>query len=241
MESVKEGKIKKFLSVGDGSSYGDGSSSGDGDGFGYGFGDGSSSGDGDGFGDGYGYGFGYGSGSGAGFGDGFGSGDGFGDGYGFGDGISCFNGKKVYWIDYTQTIINAVFGNYAKGYILNADLTLTPCYIAKTEKGNFAHGETLAEAIEAARKKDLDDMSDEERIDAFIDHFADIGKKHPAKDFFDWHHILTGSCEMGRKQFASDRGIDIDTAEYTVEEFIKMTENAYGREIIRQLKEKLGL
>lgn len=40
----------------------------------------------------------------------------------------------------------AVFGPFAKGYILGRFLTLTPCYIAKQES-HFAHGETLSEAV----------------------------------------------------------------------------------------------
>ena len=34
-----------------------------------------------------------------------------------------------------------------------------------------------------------------------------------------------------------DRGLDVD-AEYTVDEFIEICENAYGGEIINQLKER---
>ena len=69
--------------------------------------------------------------------------------------------------------------------------------------------------------------------------FTDVDKKYPAKDFFIWHNRLTGSCEMGRKSFASDNGIDLENGEYTVKEFVEITKNAYGGQIIKQLEEKI--
>ena len=42
---------------------------------------------------------------------------------------------------------------------------------------------------------------------------------------------------MGRRSFVNDRGIDLaDT--FTPEEFIEICKDAYGGEIIRQLKER---
>ena len=133
------GEIEEFLKVDSGSGFGSGF--GDGSGDGYGSGDGSGSG--------FGSGFGSGSGFGDGSGDGYGSGSGSGNG--FGDGINTFCGKKVYIIDDMQTIIESVRGNIAKGYILQSDLTLTPCHVVK-ENGKFAHGNTLREARSNACK-----------------------------------------------------------------------------------------
>ena len=45
---------------------------------------------------------------------------------------------------------------------------------------------------------------------------------------------------MGREQFCKEKGLDID-AEYTVREFISLTENAYGGDTIKQLKESRGI
>ena len=47
---------------------------------------------------------------------------------------------------------------------------------------------------------------------------------------------LTGSCLMGREQFARKHEVDLE-ASMTVREFIKLTENAYGGSTIRKLKE----
>ena len=59
--------------------------------------------------------------------------------------------------------------------------------------------------------------------------------------FFEWHNKLTGSCEMGRKSFAKNHDIDLNKDEFTVEEFIELTKNDFGRKVIEQLAERLGL
>ncbi len=228
-------KIKAFLSV----NYGYGS----GDGYGYGYGSGYGSGDGSG--SGYGYGSGYGSGDGSGYGDGDGSGDGdgdgsgygYGDGYGDGSGIKSFNGEPVHRIDGVNTLIRSVRGNTAHGVIVNADLTLTPCYIVKQDNV-FAHGETLRKAMEALRDKLFEDMPEEERIAMFLSE-TDRGKTYPTQYFYDWHHRLTGSCDMGRKQFARDHGVDLDHGMMTLTEFLELTKGAYGGDVIRKVISKM--
>ena len=216
-------KVKTFLSVnsGDGSGYGDGS----GDGYGYG----------DGSGDGDGYGYGYGSGDGSGDGDGYGSGDG--SGSGSGDGIKRFNREPVYRIDGVNTLIRSVRGNAAHGAILNGDLTIIPCYIVKQDNV-FAHGETLREAMEALRDKLFENMPEDERIAMFLRE-TDDGRTYPTQYFYDWHHCLTGSCDMGRKQFARDHGVDLEHGMMTLTEFLELTKNAYGGDVIRKVISKM--
>ena len=214
MEMLEE-KIKEFLSNGDG--YGNGN--------------------------GYGYGYGYGNGDGNGCGYGYGSGCGYGNGSGYGDGNGCrngykdvskYNGHRVYKIDGLPTIITFIKNDFAKGFVFNRDMTLMPCYVAKFE-GAFAHGKTIKEAYEALQEKLLENMPVKERIEKFLKEFK-IGVKYPNKKFFEWHHILTGSCLFGRQQFCENRGIDLD-GEMTVERFIELTQNDYGGEVIRKLKE----
>ena len=213
-----EDKIKQFLNTGSGSGYGDG----DGDGYGSGYGSGSGYGDGDGDG----YGSGYGSGSGYGDGDG----DGYGDGYG----VKSVNGNTIYIVDNIPTIITNVKGNIAKGFIFQSDLSLTPCFIVKGNN-QFSHGSTLHEAFESLQEKLYDDSTEEERIDKFKEKFSDFSKKYSAKELFVWHHILTGSCKAGRESFCRDKGIDVDNDKFTVYEFIELTKNSYGGEVIRKL------
>ena len=189
-----------------------------------------------GYGSGYGDGNGYGDGSGSGYGYGYGNGSGYGDGDGDGDGIKSFCGKEVYLIDDMQTIIESVRGNIAKGYILQSDLTLTPCHVVK-ENGKFAHGGTLREAFEALQEKLYDDSTEEERLQKFREHFPDFSKEYPAKELFVWHHVLTGSCKAGRESFCRDNGINIDKDTFTIHEFISLTKNSYGGETIKKLIE----
>lgn len=221
-----EDRIKQFLNIGSGCGYGYGS----GYGCGCGYGDGYGSGYGSGCGCGYGYGSGDGYGSGSGYGCGYGSGC----GSGYGDGVKSINGNSIYVVDNIPTIITNVKGNIAKGFILHSDLSLTPCFIVK-ENNQFSHGNTLHEAFESLQEKLYDDSTEEERILKFKEHFSDFSKKYSAKDLFIWHHVLTGSCKAGREAFCTDKGIDVDNDRFTVYEFIELTKNSYGGDIIRRL------
>ena len=143
--------ITPFWSYGYSTGYGHGYSNG------YGFGDNCSSGFSDGIGHGY----------------GTGSGgcpeQGHGCGFGCGSGgvktdedennklckdIKSLNGNIVDYIDNIPTIITQVYGNFAYGYIVKKDLTVSPCFIAKV--GNsLAHGDTLKKAVTEARDKEI--------------------------------------------------------------------------------------
>lgn len=232
---MEEVRILEFISSsegfgdGDGSGYGSDYCSGSCDGSGYSYIDGSGDGSGSGSGDGYTSGDCYGSGYGSGYGDYDGSG--FGDCYG--SNLKSINGKKIYMIDGIAITISHIHGNTAKGTIINRDLTETPCYIVKEGK-YFAHGKTLAEAREGLQDKLFYEMPTEARIAAFWACHKK-GVKYPTKDFFEWHHKLTRSCLMGRQQFAKDHGVDLE-GEMTVEEFIALTKNAFGGDIIKRLE-----
>lgn len=188
----------------------------------------------------YHYGLGFGSGSGYGFENrsGIGAGNGAGNGYSDSDNLKSLNNQPIHVIDGIQTIITSVRGdNVAKGFIVNSNLTLTPCFITKSNNF-FAHGETLKKAFKALDYKILNNLSDEERIDNFISKFPDLNKKVKAIDLFEWHNLLTASCEMGRIQFCKDNEIDVDLDSFSIAEFISLTENSYGKEIILKLKAK---
>ena len=236
METVSAAARFAQAAPGSGDGYGCGSGDGYGYGCGYGYGDGS--GDGDGYG--YGSGDGYGCGSGDGYGCGYGYGDGSGDGDGYGDGdgsgIRRFCGEDVYMIDGIPTMLGIIHGNIARGRILLKDLTTKTCYVVK-QGGVYAHGETLRAAMEALRDKLFEDMPEEERISEFVKAHK-WGKQYPSADYYEWHHRLTGSCDMGRSEFAKRHGYRLTDDELlTVEEFIDLTEGSYGGDIIRRLRE----
>lgn len=181
-------------------------------------------------GNGYGYGYGSGNGSGS-YGSGYG---GFGPGYGADSGdIKNICGAQVNIIDGMPTIIRSIHGNVAAGGVLCEDMNLRKCYVVKGG-GFFAHGETLREAQESLERKILNNMPTAERIAEFIGRF-EPGKKYAARLYYDWHHILTGSCKMGREAFARDHGYDLDKDELTPEEFMELTKDAYGGSVISEL------
>ena len=153
--------------------------------------------------------------------------------------IKEYNGQRIYMIDDVPTLIDRVRGDYAKGSILRDDLSLHPCYIARV--GNsFAHGDTLHQALADATAKELEDQPIEERIARFVSEFPDPDKAVPFKSLYTWHHVLTGSCTMGRDEFT--RSHSLDTAkDYTPRYFIEITAHAYGGEAIRQLAESYGI
>lgn len=200
--------------------------------------------DGSGFGSGRGYGFsydhGYGSGRGSGNGygrgngSGYGRGSGRGKGSGRGNGLKSFNNMDVYVLDSVQTIITHIKETFAKGFIVNSDLTLSQCFVAKGN-GYFAHGKTLKEARESLMTKIFENMDSDKAVSEFINKF-EKNKAYPGTDFFEWHHYLTGSCLMGRESFVKNHGLDLNRY-YTVKEFINICENDYGGEIIKKLKE----
>lgn len=174
-------------------------------------------------------GYGYGDGSGSGDGYGYGDGSGYGDGYGYG--IKAINGQQVYMVDGISTLIDVCHDAYAMGRILHSDLTTEKCFIVK-QNGMFAHGKTLREARDALLEKLFDDMPVAERIEKFMESH-DLHKRYPNRDFFSWHHRLTGSCLQGRTAFAQDHEIDLDGS-MTTKEFLELTKDSYGGDIIRR-------
>ena len=191
------------------------------------------SGSGDGSGDGSGYGYAYGDGY------GYGDGNGNGSGSGYGYGVKEVNGDTVYIVDGVPTIIKSVRDNIAQGFILQRDLTRKPCYIVK-EQCVFAHGDTLHDAFTALQEKLYDDSTEEERIEAFRKKFPEYDTPYPNRDLFAYHHVLTGSCRMGRESFCQNKGIDLNGTT-TVREFIELTKGSYGSEIICKLPVAYGV
>lgn len=231
-------QVKSFLSVDgynedyNGDGYGNGYGDGYGNGYGYGDGNGCGRGNGNGCGNGYG--------NGDGDGDGNGNGNGYGYGNGYGDGgVKEINGHAVYVIDNTRTIITSIHGNVAQGFILEHNTKLVPCYIAK-DNNHFAHGKTLREAFASLQEKLYDGSTEEERIRAFKRKFPSYDTKYSNQDLFVYHHVLTGSCRMGRESFANSRGISLSD-ETTVREFVQLTKDAYGSDIIKKLPKAYGL
>lgn len=149
------------------------------------------------------------------------------------------NGYEVHRIDNIPTIITSVRGNVAQGFIVQSDLQLKPCYVVK-ENNKSAYGETLHDAFNSLQEKLFDDSSEEERLDAFKKKFPEYDVKYDNRDLFNYHHILTGSCRMGRELFVQNRGLSLD-GKTSVREFVELTQNAYGGDIIKKLPGAYGV
>lgn len=244
MEILKD-KIKEFLALDTGSGYGHGRA----DGTGFGSCDGMGCGLGAGVQKNYSCGYGTAVPNGDGRGKGVGEDNSFaanGDYIPHGEdtpcvgfGVKVINGYEVHRIDDMPTIITSVRGNVAQGFIVQSDLQLKPCYIVK-ENNKFAHGETLHDAFNSLQEKLFDDSSEEERLDAFRKEFPEYDVKYDNRDLFKYHHILTGSCRMGRELFVSSKGLSLD-GKTSVREFVKLTKNAYGGDIIKKLPDIYGI
>lgn len=85
------------------------------------------------------------------------------------------------------------------------------------------------------QEKIFEDLKPEESIQEFRKQFNNVDK-YKGNEFYRWHHILTGSCKMGRDNFVKNHKIDL-SHKFTVKEFIKICENDYGNNIIKRLKE----
>ncbi len=156
-----------------------------------------------------------------------------------GFGVKVVNEYEVHRIDDIPTILTSIRGDVAQGFIVQSDLQLKPCYIVKENK-KFAHGETLHDAFNSLQEKLFDDSSEEERLDAFKKEFPKYDVKYDNRDLFKYHHILTGSCRMGRELFVSSKGLSLD-GKTSVREFVKLTKNAYGGDIIKKLPDIYGI
>jgi hypothetical protein len=54
------------------------------------------------------------------------------------------------------------------------------------------------------------------------------------KELYDWHGLLTGSCRFGRSEFQKEHHLK-DTDELTLEQFVALTQAAFGGAKIKEL------
>ena len=83
-------------------------------------------------------------------------------------------------------------------------------------------------------------MPIEERIEKFKEVFGSLDSEHTGKEFYDWHHFLTGSCRMGRDGFCKIHKIDLEK-KYTVRYFLDITKDSYRSDIIELVCNAYGL
>jgi hypothetical protein len=178
-----------------------------------------------------------GDGNGYGYGNGNGYGNGYGYGYGNGDDfkIITYKGKPVYYIDEIPCVFNSIKGDCAKVDVIDViTFQATEQYIGKFN-GVFAHGETIKKAREDAERKYYASLDAEQSLELFKEKFKS-NVKYPNSEFYNWHSILTGSCDSGKDMWMKQRGIEM-SGEMTVAEFIELTKGSYGGDMIMKLVE----
>jgi hypothetical protein len=252
---ISKDQICKFIfkmPISNSSGYGSGSGYDNGNGYGNGSDDGSGSGSGSGYDNGNGYGNGSGSGSGYDNGNGYGNGSGSGSGsyapfafvkkskffLGYSNNqkvkLNKLFGRQVVYIDEIPCFVNSIKGNIASISVIDIDnnYLLTDMFVVKNNN-IFAHGKTIKDAQKALVNKIFASLNKEERIIEFKKKFKK-GILYPNKEFYNWHCLLTGSCEAGRNHFIKSKKIDLED-KMTVEAFVRICSSEYGGDIIKQL------
>jgi len=103
--------------------------------------------------------------------------------------------------------------------------------------GLFAHGTNVKDTFQALEEKRVARMNFSERKQKFLELFR-YSEEYPAKEFFIWHGLLTGSCEAGRLRFIKDHGFDLEKDMMTVGEFFDLVKGEYGWDIIKDVRKK---
>ena len=104
-------------------------------------------------------------------------------------------------------------------------------------EGNLsAHGASLKECLDALTQKKLKLLDFDKKKAEFVKQFPRLDLEYPAKDLYEWHHVLTGSCKAGRDNFMASNGFDIN-GKYTLNTFFNTTVSAYGGEKIKQIRD----
>lgn len=135
-------------------------------------------------------------------------------------------------IDGISTTLTQIQGNFAKGYVSDEDAS-TECFIAKGS-GLFAHGKTIKDAFKSLQNKINIQLPLQKRLETFKSKFPSFDIKVKAQELYDWHFYLTGSCSFGRKLFMKEHNIDNNDM-VSVRDFLEMSKNSYGGEIIKML------
>ena len=126
--------------------------------------------------------------------------------------------EKGEWVevDFTDSVFSYVLSN-KKGIKKVKTENGKTLYIVSDDKGNSAHGETIAKAREDLVYKVID-KSD-----------VTIPKKATGKEWVGIYKAVTGACGAGVKNFVESNSLDLD-ATFTAKEISKLVQGSYGAE-----------
>lgn len=165
-----------------------------------------------------------------------GSGSGSGEGRGLDIKISVANSFPVAYIDGIPCIVRSAHSKWAKVSVIRTDdFTLKDAFVGRYETA-IAHGDTIRKAIDAAREKYFSMLDFNRQKKRLLAEFAE-NKRLSVKELYQWHGILTGSCEYGRSLFQEEHELS-DDDELTLSEFVQLTKSSYGGDVIARLVEE---
>lgn len=141
--------------------------------------------------------------------------------------VKTKNGLKIPLYKDTKQLRETIEQNdLYKGEVVNLDLY---------NRSVYKESQALTEPHHNSQRL-WDDLDIEEKIEMFNKKFNRV-EKYSGEEFYKWHHILTGSCTAGRDNFVRQNNLDLKKL-YTVDEFIKITKDSYGGNIIKKLCEE---
>ena len=129
------------------------------------------------------------------------------------------NGEWVE-VDFTDGVFSRLISNkkgIKKVKTDNGDIL----FLVGDDKGNYAHGKTIAEA-----QNDL-------IYKAIADFNGDIPKAATGKEWVAIYRAVTGACASGVRVFVEEVGKSLEDT-YTVEEISELTRNRYGAERFKE-------
>ena len=153
----------------------------------------------------------------------------YGSGYGRGDGSKI----KGYFV--VDGILCKLLNQKRGSYKVETFPQRKICYLADYQ-GEIAHGDTLREAQEEARRKYFSGLTFKENKKRFLQEF-EKKRKLSGKALYEWHGVLTGSCRFGRDRFCEQHNIDL-RKKYTLKEFVDIVKDDFGGNKIKQLLER---
>ena len=150
--------------------------------------------------------------------------------------IKMLHKNFVFEIDGMAFIPLKVKESFVAGIsVSKKDFSERKCFLGKF--GNcVAHGSSIKEAIISAQEKYFSSFNFEQKKEQLLKLFEEKGKLS-VKELYFWHGALTGSCRFGRSEFQREHNLKDDDL-LSLSEFIKLTENSFGGEKIKLLKNK---
>jgi len=154
--------------------------------------------------------------------------------------LKTYKGQRIYEIDGIPCVFKSINKSllFAKVAVINSkDLSSSLQFVFKFNNF-FAHGGSLKQAKSDAEAKYYSQLDFPARIKEFNSTFKQ-GVKYNAQLFYNWHTTLTGSCSSGKARWVKERGFDLKS-KITIEEFVNLTKDSYGGNVIKQLKDSFS-